>query len=398
MGQNTLPDASMTQNSIAAELAELIGNSDTAERFLGFFSPEQVVEGMRQCNNEIFRRLVPRELAPHVFSWCANSETQFLDNPQKVIDECQKGRRMAAENRRRQHTVPRFFLERFATCNDSDKASKLNVYVRGETTCKQITVDNFCVRNHFYSFRDDSGNRDNSVEIGLSLTEGIAARIIAKLVELRQVLSESERHNLCFFIADMWMRTPAYRERAHALFKSMTNDFLHGLIADERRLGASIEEFNADNDKSLTSQEIAEAIRLGDVKIEPSEAMLLTLTICRAERVAPLVDGMNWTILEAPQGSQFVCSDVPVVLFTPVPVPKGEFVGWGTPGLEVTLPLSPQLCLFMSRRVGPQHTQVTAETADKISKRTVIAGHTFVFSKYQDARISNWLSEENNLR
>lgn len=370
------------------QLANLIGNCEVAENLLACYSPEEISYALGQCDNILFREKVPRELKPDVFTHCMENGVTFVGHEDEIIAQCEKMRRMAFENRVRQHTVPRFYLENFATDMQGDHQRRLHTYRMGRYI-GEVGLNNAGVRKYFYSFKDDAGRMDNSAEVGLSIIETVGAEVIAKIIR-GDHLTEQEHYNMCHFIAVTWARTPQYREKVVRHIKETNDGFLRNMVEDEEQLARSLEEHNRANNTALTLDEIKEEILRGGVTVAPNSAMILAMTISRAENLIPLIDATNWLVMEGPEGVQFVTSDAPVVLHSAIRPPTGHHVGWATPQLEATFPLNDKVCLMMTHDRRGERIGVDAATVNEVCRRTVESCHEFVFAKRHDDRLAQW--------
>jgi hypothetical protein len=102
---------------------------------------------------------------------------------------------------KRQHFLPRFYLEGF--CRDGLVA----VFDREKNEVRLQQPVNTAVIGHFYTLEDAEGRRRFELEALLADYEGKAKPAIAKLVAGGE-LTADERSDLAIFIAFAAMRTP----------------------------------------------------------------------------------------------------------------------------------------------------------------------------------------------
>lgn len=109
--------------------------------------------------------------------------------------------------KRHHHTVPRLLLRRFA-----DGKQIMRVPLDGSGPLS-IGIGDATVRSHFYSMRDETGQRDDTIENLLAELENQAARVITKVVD-EQVwpLPIADRAVLGEWIAAQYARIPAVRQ------------------------------------------------------------------------------------------------------------------------------------------------------------------------------------------
>jgi hypothetical protein len=113
----------------------------------------------------------------------ANSPKPLLDGP------------------KRQHYLPRFYLEGFA----SD--GLVAVYDRQKNEVRRQQPKDTTVIGHFYTMEDAEGRRRFEVEALLSEYESKASPVIKKLA-IKETISADERSDLAIFMALGAMRTP----------------------------------------------------------------------------------------------------------------------------------------------------------------------------------------------
>jgi hypothetical protein len=90
---------------------------------------------------------------------------------------------------------------------------------------------------------------------------------------------------------------------------------------------------------------------------------------------------LHWAVCRTHGGTPFVTSDCPVVAFAPVGDGKVVFNAyWYSPGLEVSFPVSPRVCLFMRRRPQQVSRAVSEVFVKEINRRTAYAAERFVYS------------------
>ncbi|MGB0694876.1 MAG: DUF4238 domain-containing protein [Rhodospirillaceae bacterium] len=113
-------------------------------------------------------------------------------------------------NPKRHHYVPQLILRRFA-----DDAGKLFFFDkrRPEDGIKSSTIGNLFVENYLYSIKEESGDKDATLETELASLEGAAEKIIKKIENATLVnkvpqLSSVEKKLWDFFFYIQWKRTP----------------------------------------------------------------------------------------------------------------------------------------------------------------------------------------------
>src|SRR5438034_8587723 len=141
-----------------------------------------------------------------------------------------RGRDVVA-SRRRQHYVPRFYLERFV--DQSTTPPTLWIYDKARGAIDPSTPGGAGAEKYYYAFTKDDGSRDSSsFEEALSKADDDAAPVLAKLLETYQ-LTPAERVRFCAFLALTMSRGPVYRGN----FERMSAAMVKRLTQRQARAG-----------------------------------------------------------------------------------------------------------------------------------------------------------------
>lgn len=102
----------------------------------------------------------------------------------------------------------------------------------------------------------------------------------------------------------------------------------------------------------------------------------------------------RWTILRSPPGIEWLTSDNPVIrLNYSSPAAYNFQGGWGSPGTEIMMPLSPKHLLYTrigAKRVPARGTVMSNDFATQIRRFTVENAHRYVFSQTADPDVPAW--------
>jgi hypothetical protein len=152
---------------------------------------------------------------------------------------------------KRQHFLPRFYLEGFT------RDGLVAVFDREKNEIRLQQPVNTAVIGHFYTMEDAEGRRRFELEALLSEYEGKAKPVINKLVGAAPDLSADERSNLAIFIALAATRTPDMVHSVQALNGEMVKETAKVLFADVDRTFARMradEKFANESDGELRKQ------------------------------------------------------------------------------------------------------------------------------------------------
>lgn len=207
------------------------------------------------------------------------------------------------------------------------------------------------VRNHYYSF-DVEGASDQGIEDALSKVESDAIPILRRLNEGTppESLSDEQRGALSFLLAFMEVRVPRFR--------NMVETFTAEVMRDVGMLAAShpdyfkrtmIEASVAKGvDPPTNIEEIREWVLKGEYELTTDPIVSLRAFLEVAPPIAEMIFSFQWRVLRAPVGSGFFTSDSPITRVSTMKQPAWMGVGWLTPWMEATVPISPDNCLLIS--------------------------------------------------
>lgn len=216
----------------------------------------------------------------------------------------------------RHHYIPVFYLNYFA---DPQTPSIQTPYVwildKKNENINNKAPKNFAFIKGYNDIIDSEGNVSNIVEDKFKLEiEDKASIVFRKLMTMRY-LPKSDRFILAKFLAAMMFRVPKFKKAFKEIVEEKYyKDFPGG--------GSEFE--------SVSSQ------------------LMMDSVVRTSSIIGALLMRMVWSLLIAPEGSNFITSDNPVVVRNPND-PKWLFCGFASdPSIEVTFPLSPKICLFGS--------------------------------------------------
>ncbi|MGZ8900093.1 MAG: DUF4238 domain-containing protein [Limisphaerales bacterium] len=224
--------------------------------------------------------------------------------------------------KRRHHYIPEKYQEGF--CRNDSSRPLLWWFNRERNTYRCEQPKNIAVQKDFYSVRNPDGTLDDSCENALSVVEGQAWPIIAKIQD-REPLSADDRLALSAFLSLLLSRTPEFDETVRAIGRRTTEAMIEkGWIAE------------APPDLFGSSRE--------DVIETMIESSL---------KLIPVIAAFDWIVLHAPSDSAFIVTDDPFIIVPPPNIDtRYRGVGIATAGSKKFVPLTSNTCLLMTDRGG----------------------------------------------
>ena len=216
---------------------------------------------------------------------------------------------------KKQHYVPNFYLRNFADNKQIWEFNKSDDFIRRTSTAK------VAVEPWFYDFQDQNGE-EQSLEYDLGKIENESAPIIAKIIKTESLdwISDKEKQALAFFVSIMQLRVKISQYH----IKNLNDDLRKKLV-----------ERGTDPEMVLP-------------EIDDETARLAVLDHLKlAREFSPIILNKKWILQKAPSGNFIYTSDNPVVLNNNFKNGSNPNLGLEQLGIEILLPISPQLSLLM---------------------------------------------------
>jgi Protein of unknown function (DUF4238) len=216
---------------------------------------------------------------------------------------------------------------------------------------RQVSPRDATVRRHFYSIDIDDESRDPAIEDLLSEIENIAAPLVQRIVDGRDLPERNERLNLAFFLAVCWLRTPAWRERTASMFEQLTA----AMVGESYRLDPEAAQ-RALADQNMSAEEIeqfrqtfVEGLESGRFRVEFPRNAMIRHFLEGAQSASWIMFMLDWSVARLPDGApDFILADNPVSLVDPTPAFPGGGQGLlSSPLAQAFMPLAPRVGLVM---------------------------------------------------
>jgi hypothetical protein len=219
--------------------------------------------------------------------------------------------------KKNQHFVPRHYLKRFSF----DGGRRVRLFnLSNQLFVPEASLKNQCSSSYFYG-------EDPGIENALAELEGHAESLFSKVCDQRDIpKSQSARRELIVTMALMHLRT----ERA----VGPMNEMFEATLKNSMRI-----------EYKMTGKELPDGLDLVRVKDRAMPRRLVMSFLQHYQTVADL----ELRLVVAPRGKAFITSDHPVVLMNQAffdVIKSGLINGFVSKGLQLLLPLSPELLLM----------------------------------------------------
>ncbi len=247
---------------------------------------------------------------------------------------------------KRQHFLPRFYLEGFTN------NGKLAVYDRETNRVRVQQPINTGVIGHFYTLEDAEGRKRYELEQMLSEYEANASPTVCKL-SAKQEISPDERAYLSIFVALAAFRTPDIVDSLKLMNSDLIGEMTRRMFSDKEQVkdGLRVKPYAPSSEEELEQEaiEMIEFAQGGQYTITTEHSWAVGMAIQTGLKIAPILAGRNWDVIHSnTDKTSFVTTDAPVVLSTVIPR-KNSFwgLGFGNTDALVVFPLTQTCALLM---------------------------------------------------
>lgn len=263
---------------------------------------------------------------------------------------------------KRQHFLPRFYLENFS--NDG----LVSVYDRESDEVRRQQPVNTGVIGHFYTMEDDQGRRRFELEQLLGEYEGKSKPVIDKLAA-REEINEDERSDLAIFVAFAAMRTPDVVDSLKAFNNGLITKIMKSMYSDADEVAARLRDDSEYADKSQEAlldeaRSMVELAQTGALEVTTQHRWAVGMAIKMAFEVAPIFAGRDWVVLHRDnERKSFITTDAPVRLTTTAKRESNFWgVGYGNADAVVFFPLKASCTLALLGESGDfRHMEIGTE-------------------------------------
>lgn len=293
------------------------------------------------------------------------------------------------------HYVPQFYLRNFA--EGVGRQARV-VFFDNDT----LRLGHTLVRNvgsqRYFNRIEAEGTDPDYLEDALAKLEGEMASMLAEVIAARAFPSDEHFTYLMNLIALLSVRNPRLRGQMERFHQDVAERVL-GIVTSSKDIWEhQIQKMKDDGVKLGAGVSYEEAKRFRDEKrytIGIDRTHLIGVEFEMVPTVLETLANRNWCFASAPNGSQYITSDDPVVLEWADSSMDGPYpAGHGLRGTRIVFPISSEVVLVgqfedVPERIHHNEVQVT-------SVNTVIARNSRrqIYAKTADFRV-NLLSHPN---
>jgi Protein of unknown function (DUF4238) len=246
--------------------------------------------------------------------------------------------------KRRMHTVPRGYLEPFATI-EGRRSSAIWRYERLTREPVAIGIGDATVHKDIYTFEDDDGKETTAIEDVLMEIEGRFCMARLKLVS-GAAMNLDERIAISHFVAFQLARTPRALQLHRDEFAYLMRQEALAFAADARRFHDAMRQHHQSDEECEAGRQ---AMLSGNWYYEAESFTGLHAMMSGAADLSYRLLLMNWTLHNSDGRYRFLTSDNPVTTWA-ARVREGQLgteigVGFADRDIVISLPITPLLSL-----------------------------------------------------
>lgn len=304
--------------------------------------------------------------------------------------------------RRDNHYVPRGYLKRFSASSERVWTYRTLVSHSRVPLWKERSIRGVAYYRHLYT-RIAAGRETDEIEKWLDREFEAPAEEALRKATADAQLMPTDWKRLVRFLAAQDVRTPARfienLQRWHATLPDLMEDTLQNSVRKlevARRAGEVISIPKAQSGNLLpfrVTTEIEPNQEFGKLKgeIVVGRGLWLFSIHHSLTHTANILHQHRWTILSPPNGLSWFTSDNPVIRLNFHGDGKYDFKGgWGSPGTEILLPLSPRHLLYAKIGQKPPHRghRMPLAQAEMIRRFIAEHAHRTIFAMSPDVDVA----------
>jgi hypothetical protein len=245
--------------------------------------------------------------------------------------------------------------------------------------------------NGYFAFVHPDGTKDESFETKLASLEGRYSDVlVCAKSQFYDLTSLAHKNALAFYVGLLFARSTSRRKFSAGNWAKMQGPFAQ-LEFNEDYVQDTAAHFSETTGEVVTPELIRAMIRKQAESFSKKEMTgntFITDLLFHAETLKAELVPKPWQVLKAPDDTEFVTSDNPVVTFIKLQEDlwhPGH--GFRKPGVVVAFPLAATACLTVGFAGHPEFKEVDAATVKRINEVVISCSDRFVYSRTSSQEI-----------
>ena len=287
---------------------------------------------------------------------------------------------------KRNHYVPEFYLSKFSLIPAGKRKAQLWVYDKEEIAPHEQSPRDTAVINDLYKiFTPDFPS--NALELAFGDQENTISPILTRWTKKGAVPTIDEANEVAYFLALLHLRNPKTASWYEAVAELVAVEKAKAFAQDSVQFDKFWETLMKEGSISskLTKEKFREMTKNFDkhfvIKFDHQYITLSPLKY--ADDIFNELRKMHYCLCSAPDGWSFITSDSPVVISFPKEGGLAFGGGFGHPKAQVRFPISPQVCLYLSRNFRNKTSKVNTDFVKDANRRMAINAERFIFASFR---------------
>ncbi len=295
------------------------------------------------------------------------------------------------------HPIPRFYLEQFSNPpKRKSRVGKVWTYEKGKPVQLRAT-DSQGYENGYFAYLPPHGKKDETFEALLSKLEDKWNDSLVCAKSRFYDLSLTHRIDLASYVGMLFARSTSRRKFSAGNWAKLQQPFAQ-LEQNEEYVRDMAAHFTEKTGEPVTPEYIQGMIRKQAASFTEKGMTGNTFIqdlLVHAEAMKEELVPRTWQVWEAPDQTEFVTSDNPVVTFVRL---KEDLWhpghGTRTPGVVVAFPLAPCACLTVGFAATgqPEFRAVDSATVKRMNEIVASCSDRFVYSKTRSDEIQEMVN------
>jgi hypothetical protein len=295
----------------------------------------------------------------------------------------------------RQHYVSKFYLAFFRSSHQQGKVPLVWVYDKERSQPRLESVRRAAVEIDLNTLEID-GQSNTELE---SLLADLESRVKPVFERWQQKGDRAELRDIelvAEFLALQYLRVPRSLNLVNEVAVSSAHEWMDGLRDNPENLKSLWDRMAQDGNvpEGLSLDSIGRSLE--NVQHRPVVTLkrwaAVCLSIFQSEEIASLLVSMNWRLMRATESMNFITSDCPVCPCV-IEERRAKFGSlFDHPRVEVTFPLSPQVCLVLSRKESFLGALSDGIALREVNRRTAFMAERFVYARQRSKGVQDLVS------
>jgi len=292
-----------------------------------------------------------------------------------------------------QHYIPRFYLNEFTDPEvPQGQEPYLWIFKFESKKWERRAPVNVASKKDFYTLTDREGKKYNEIERALSALESKTALIFRDKIFKRNALLSEEKAVIAEFIAVMMTRIPKSHNRINTFVSKIVTLVMEMYQSRPEAVKELKKRYEKETGKKLPENLNETCFDPSKYEIRASKSFLLKAMISSINKITEALYYMNWTFLHSIENELFITSDNPVHMWHPKSKTSTYPHGLIHKHIEVTLPLSKQICFLASwNKEIRTHIDISQSDVEELNQRRIWASDKFIISSRNNFGGSKYL-------